>query len=534
MIREHIVEWWRDARHAARVLAAKPLFTASIVLTLAVGVGANTAMFSAVYAVLLRPLPYKDSDRLVAIWGELRKEPGSKVFASYGDFQALRNNGRSFEDVAALTWFGSSDQTLEWKDESYRIMAIPVSDNFFSLLGTQPLLGRTFTSDDLNKGCAVVLSYALWQHELGGVPDVVTRSLSVNNNSCGVVGVMPSSFTFYPRNDGLWTLITASSNIAKNPRSSVAIVARLKPGVLQNNAHTESKALHEAVAADSPPGSWVREISPVVYPLHDEFTWLAGRNLQSALWMLFAAVAMVLLIACVNIAGLMTSHAAERERELAVRAALGCGRLRIIRQLLLESLLLALAGAVAGGMMANAGVSYFRSTSPIELPPGNIVSVNVAVLTFTAGIALIAGLAFGVIPGLRASRLDLNEVLKSGGTRIARNWLSSRSGIGLVVGEIALSVTLVLGAALLIQSIQRLSDVPLGFQPDGLVALMSKAQDKRIPAVHVETMNDFVTQNFFVTVAGTSVVLLIVTVLATYMPARRAAKIDPIIALKHE
>ena len=455
----------QDLRYAIRILAKKPLFSAIVVLTLAIGIGANTAIFTIVNAVLLRPLPYRDSDRLVVIWGEIRQQPGSKVFASYSDFLELQKNSESFEDVAANTW-ASAGQTLMWRGEPYRVLAIPTSQNLFSLLGAQPLHGRTFNEEDLSNGCTVVLSHRFWQNRLGGSQEIVNGTLAIDGQNCFVVGIMRPDLEFFPRATEVWTLITPNSKLAKDSNSSVAIFARLKPGVSIAAAHAEATNLHEGIVRQAPAGSLIRETQIRVYDLQSEFTFLAGPNLRLALLTLFAAVGMVLLIACVNIAGLLLSRGAERQKELAVRAALGCGRHRIIRQLLVESTTLAMAGAVTGVGIAVLCIRNFRVLNPIDLPPGNSVMINWQVLIFTAVIGVATGLCCGLIPALKTSRrLDLNEILKGTGS-IASDWLGSKSGRFLIVAEVGLCTVLLIGAGLLIQSIERLTAVPLSFRID--------------------------------------------------------------------
>jgi predicted permease len=465
MVLEGLIQ---DLRFAIRVLAKNALFTTAIILTLAAGMGANTAIFSIVNAVLLRPLPYQDPDRLVVIWGTLNQRPNEKVFASYGDYQELRTHSRSFEDVAATTW-AFAGQTLIWHGEPYRVLAIPSTENLFSLLGIQPILGGTFTKSDPASGCTVVLAHGFWQNRLGGSPEVVNGNLTLDGQSCTVAGVMGDDFEFFPKLTEVWTLIKPNSKLAAQPTNSVAIFARLKPGVTRTQAQAEAEQLHQEVVHAAPAGSWVRDVVPHVYDLQDEFMFLAGPNLRLAVLALFAAVVMVLLIACVNIAGLLISRGAERQKEFAVRAALGGGRSRIVRQLLVESMLLAIAGAGVGVAIATFAVRYFRAVTPIDLPPGNPVEVSWHVLAFTALVAITTGVLSGVIPALKVSRISLNEVLKGAGASIAPNWLSSKSGKCLIIAEVALSVILLIGAGLLIESIHRLTAVPLSFRADHLM-----------------------------------------------------------------
>ena len=271
----------------------------------------------------------------------------------------------------------------------------------------------------------MVLSHGFWQSRLGGMPGLVGSSLTLDDQACSVVGIMPKGFDFYPKQTDLWTLITPQSEFERQPLdSAVAVFGRLKPDVSQANAQAELAVLHQQVVREAPPGNWVSQFVPVVYKLQEEFTWLAGRNLRTGLLVLFGAVVCVLLIACVNVANLQVARSSERQKELAVRVALGSGRGRLVRQLLTESLVLTLLGAVLGLILAVASVGWFRSTNVVELPPGNPVTVNLQVLVFTGGLAILAGLLSGLMPAWKASRIDLNEALKEASRGVAQGVLS--------------------------------------------------------------------------------------------------------------
>ena len=462
---------WQDLRYGLRMLVKKRVFTAVVVLTLGLGIGANSALFSIVNSVLLRPLPYKDPDRLVAVWeSEVGHGPNSKVFASFRDFQEWQAHSHSFEQLEACTWAWYEGRPLIWHGTAQRVTAIPATAGLFSLLGVQAAQGRTFKPNDLKSGCAVVLSHGFWQSRLGGMPGLVGSSLTLADQACTVLGIMPKGFDFYPKQTDLWTLITPQSEFERQPLdSAVAVFGRLKPDVSQANAQAELAVLHQQVVREAPPGNWVSQFVPVVYNLQEEFTWLAGRNLRTGLLVLFGAVVCVLLIACVNVANLQVARSSERQKELAVRVALGSGRVRLVRQLLTESLVLTLLGAVLGVILAVASVGWFRSTNVVELPPGNPVSVNLQVLVFTGGLAILAGLLSGLMPAWKASRIDLNEALKETSRGVAQGVLSHPTTRLFVIAEVALSLILLAGAALLIQSLARLNSAPLGFRPDHLL-----------------------------------------------------------------
>ncbi len=477
----------QDVRYGLRMLSRRPALTALIVLTLALGIGATTATFSIVDAVLLRPLPYKDPNRLAVIWGTQKGQVGSAVFDAYRDFQEWQRSSRSFDQLEALTW-ATAGQTLTWRGRPQRVLAIPVTQGIFSLLGVRAAQGRTFAPDDLKAGCSVVLSHHFWADRLGSDAGAVSGQLRLDGKSCNVVGIMPAAFDFYPKQSDLWTLITPDSEYSQKPLDSlVGVFGRLKPGVSAASAQAELSLIHERLVQQLPPKVWIADVTPVVYDLQSEFTWLAGRNLRSGLLVLFTAVMLVLLIACVNVANLLLGRAHERERELAIRAALGSGRRRLIRQLLTESVMLSLIGAALGIAVAVAGVAYFRGANPVELPPGNTVTVNPQVLAFTMLLAVLTGLLFGMIPAWKASRPDIDEALKQASRGATRSVLSHRGARLLVVMEAALSLVLLAGAGLLIQSIARLGSVSLGFNPDHLLTARVDLPNTGYTAAHQRT-----------------------------------------------
>src|SRR5215831_8724647 len=452
----------RDLRFAARMLRKSPGFTIVAVLTLALGISANTSVFSIVDAVLLRALPYNDAERLVAVWCTEIGQPGTKIFAPYRDFEEFKAHSQSFEELAAVTW-ARAGEILAWKGSPHEVLAIPASADFFSLLGIPAAQGRTFSPGDLQHGCTIVLAYSFWQKELGAPASIVGAPLSLDGKPCTVAGIMPRGFEFYPKQTALWTLITPDTQLAKEPfNSAVGIFGRLKPGVSMANAERDSIELHQSVIQESPAGSWVAQIKPIVRDLREEFTWIAGRNLRTALFILSAAVTLLLLIACLNVANLLLGRSVERHRELAVRAALGSRRSRLVRQLLTESLLLALLGTFAGVLLAVAAVRYFHSANLVELPPGNPVTINTHVLAFAVFLTTMTALLFGLLPAWRASRVDLNEVLKESGRTMSLG--RHRTSQLLVVGQVTLSMVLLAAAGLMIQSFVRLGAVPLGFQ----------------------------------------------------------------------
>lgn len=454
----------QDLRYGLRQLRRNPGFTAVAIVTLALGIGANTAIFSIVDAVLLRPLPYRHADRLTVIWlSDARHQKTGEIFDYYREFQEWKRYSHSFQKLVAATW-GQGGAVLSWRGEKREVLAIPASVDFFSLLGIHAAQGRTFESVDLKSPCTVVLAHRFWQERLGGTPGWIGRSLTLNGTACTVVGVMPKDFSFYPKQTQLWTLITPSSDFAKHPwTSNVAVFGLLKPGVRRASAQAELTALENRISAENP-GSAAMKLQPDVLDLQWEFDWLTGRNLRSSLIILFASVAFVLLIACVNVANLLLGRASERQKELGVRAALGSGRLRLIRQLLTESIVLSAGGALLGTLVAIFCVRYIDAAEATQLPPGNPVTVNWQVLGFTAVVAILTGILFGLFPAWKASRLNLNEVLKESGRTGSRGPLGHRASRILVVADIAFSLVLLAGAGLLIESGVRLANAPLGYE----------------------------------------------------------------------
>ncbi len=460
----HIETVWQDVAYGLRQMCKRPSFTATVVITLALGIGANAVIFSVIQAVFLQPLPYKDPSRLVAIWDRNVRESGvSKMFASFQDFRDVAQHSKSLEQVAVATWaVGGSLLTGHGPTQS--VLAMPVSESFFSLLGVAPARGRTFLPEDLTRGCSVVLSDRLWRSSLGGDPKVVGQAIRLDSQNCAVVGIMPPQFAFYPAATSLWTLLTPTFS-PPSEKLPLGIFARLKPGITSTQAEAELVMLHKAVHAND---SKERYLVPFVHNLQQEFTFLAEAGLSDTLWVLFGAVFFVLLIACINVANLLLGQALHRERELAVRTALGGGRTRLLRQLLTESLLFAVAGAALGVGISFGGVHYFRAANPVEMPIGAHVEISLPVLVFTTMISIATAILCGLLPAWKASRLDAGEALKSG-SRGSIAVIPQSLVQGLVTIEVALSLVLLAGASLLIGSILNASSESLGFKPSGLV-----------------------------------------------------------------
>ena len=420
MIEERSREVWQwptlesaiaDIRFALRQLMKSPGFTITAMLTVALGIGVNVAVFSVVDAVLLKSLPYKNAARLVMIAEQAPKER-APAFDTYREYEEWSRESHSFEKLAGATWARNAGAVLSWHGEKKEIMAVPATVDFFSLLGVDAAVGRTFATQDLNSPCTVVLAHSFWEERLDSSSSWIGKSLTLDGKSCTVVGVMPNDFSFYPKQTELWTLITPSSKFSDKPWDApILTFGLLKPGISRPAAQAELASIQSRIINENP-FSAAMKLNPVVEDLQAEFTFLTSRNLHQGLIILFAVVGFVLLIACVNVANLLLGRATVRQKELGVRAALGAGRSRLIRQLLTESVVLSLFGACLGVLFAFFCVRYITAKEAVELPPGNPVALNWEVLVFTFVLALLTGALFGVLPAWRASRLDLNEVLK--------------------------------------------------------------------------------------------------------------------------
>ncbi|MGC2398917.1 MAG: ABC transporter permease [Acidobacteriaceae bacterium] len=460
---------FRDARYAWRQLRKSPAFTVSVIVTLALGIGVNIAVFSIVDAVLLRPLPYKNSGRLVVIWQTDAAHRGTGAwFDPYREYEEWKRSSNSFEELAAMSW-ATDGQTLTWHDKPVGILAMPASVDFFSLLGADAQLGRTFHTMDLSRPCTLVLSYPFWKEKLGSPGDIVGQMLTVDRSSCFIAGVMPQNFAFYPKAANAWSLITPSSPYIKKPwYSMTGVFGLLKPGVTHAQAEAELNAIEKRILPEGPPAmlSLLGSATPIVLDLQDNFTWLAGRELRKGLWVLSGAVSLVLLIACLNLANLMLNRADARSREMAIRAAIGSSRVRLVRQMLIESLMLAICGTGMGVLLAVVLLRWFRAVSPVELPPGHAVSLNWQVLLYAVILSILSAIGFGLIPAWRASRVDLIAVLKSSAPGAGANPSAQRMSEVLVVSQIAISLLLFVTAGLLGASLRNMAATRLGYRTD--------------------------------------------------------------------
>lgn len=457
--------FWQDLRYGARMLLKQPGFSLIAVLTLALGIGANTAIFSLIDAVLLRPMSYANPDQLVLVWedssaiGFPRDTPAP---ANYADWKAQNH---VFQDMAAL---GYRSFNLTGEGEPEKLQANGVTANFLPLLGVVPALGRNFLPEEDQPGGAkvVILSHQLWQSRFGGDSSIIGRDLLLNGEKRRVVGVMPLGFQFGDRSISLWVpLAFTAEELAQRSSHYLNVVGRLKPGITVGQADADIKAIMQRIVQQFP--NEAEGMSSAVVSLHEEFTG----DVRLSLWVLLLAVGCVLLIACANIASLLLARAAARQREIAVRAALGAGRWRIVRQLLTESLLLAGAGGALGVLLAAWSFAFLQKLIPPGLALQASLRLDGRVLMFTLLAALAAGLLFGLAPAWQAARPDLQEALKQSGGRSGSSSGQRRLRNLLVVGEVALALVLLIGAGLLVQTLANLHGQYSMLRPESVLTL---------------------------------------------------------------
>ena len=455
----------KDIRYSIRVLLRNRAFTVTALLTLALGIGFNTAIFSVVDSVLLRPLPLKDPDRVVSVWEHSLRAGVDRNEMAPANFFDLRNQSQVFEGVGA---FGELSLNLTGVGEPERLDGRLVTAKVFALLGVEPALGRTFApeEDQVGQHRVVVLSDALWRRRFNSDRSIVGRSITLNAESYTVVGVMPPDFFFPEREGELWTPWAMEPEEAGGRGDHyVRVVARLKSGVTMEGANAEVEAIAARLSNEYPRTN--EGLGFLVSSFHQDYVG----NLRTPILILFAAVALVLLIACANVANLLLAQATSRRREIAIRAALGASRLAIIRQLLVQSLLLAGAGGVLGVFGAIWGVQWLSKLVPESLSKLQSVSVDARVFLFTLGVTVLTALVFGAVPAFHASRSKPGETLSDVGRDVAGGMSGRYVRRVLVVAEVALAVVLLVGAGLLIRSFQRLRQVDPGFRGDNLLTM---------------------------------------------------------------
>ena len=476
---------FKDIRYGLRGLLKRPGFTIVALITLALGIGANTAIFSVVNAVVLRPLPYAQPEQLLTLWETM---PGSDRRAvAPGNFEDWRTQNKTFQELAA-TFYANFNLTSDGEPE--RIDGATITSNLMTMLGAKAQLGRTFLADDDDHQDrhVVLVSDGLWKRRFGSDPNVIGRAITIDEIPHTVVGVMASGFR-YPSRSELWVLgrnrsAVPLSLVAQFPKNDwtherdahfISVIGRIKPGVTVSQAQSDIAGITSRLELEFPKTN--AGLGSNVVPLH---TQVVG-DVRQILFILLGAVGFVLLIACTNVANLMLARATQRDREIAIRTAVGASRLRLIRQLLTESLLLSVAGGVAGLIVSIWAVDLFIKLSPGDIPRLAEASVDMRLLGFTLLVSLLTGVGFGLLPAFQATRTNLNSSLKEGGTKSSDGRHRRGARNALVVTEIALAQVLLVGAALLAISYVRVTKIDPGFNPENVLTAKIAPSRKKYP-----------------------------------------------------
>ena len=466
----------QDMRYALRTFRNQRRFTFVIILTLAVGIGATAALFTVVNAVLLRPLRYRESDRLVRVYESNMRKDAAFFSVSAPDYLDWKEHSQTFEDLGAMT--RAEDFSLVGRSEPEQVTAARVSANLFPLLGVQPMIGRSFLPEDdqANKEPVTILGYGIWERRFGKDDKVIGQTVALNGESYTVIGVMPSSFEL-PFNDGQMYLPLRFSNQDSNrARRFLRVIGRLKADSSLPQAQADLGLIAQRLEQQYPDsndgwGVTIKDLKSVVVP----------EDFQGSLWLLLGAVGLVLLIACVNVANLLSARAASRQKEVGIRMALGANRLRLIRQLLTESAMMSVAAGILGLIISSWGIDLLLAIDPENIPRLKEISLDWSVLGFTFLISLVTAGIFGTVPALQASKIDVNSTLKDvargstagPGVRRARNFM--------VVSEVALALIVVIGAGLVVKSFWQLQQVNPGFDPSQVLVMKINLPESKYP-----------------------------------------------------
>jgi putative ABC transport system permease protein len=474
--------FWQDIRYGTRMLFKNPGFTLTAILTLALGIGANTAIFSVVNAVLLRPLPYNEPQGLVAVYESDTRKPEVRGAYSYPNFFDLRSQSTSFEQVAM---YYTNSTTLTGVDTPVNLEMVITSADLFSVLRATPQLGRTFGAEEEKPGSnVVVISHRLWQKQFGGDPKILERGIKLNDRPYTVIGVMPAGFMFPIELEApdVWMTLAIDA-VGEDPQTAnrgshfMHVVGRLKAGVSLEQAQADVSVIGSQLEQLHPKENTYRNVK--LYPFHEDLV----TDYSEALWIILGAVGCVLLIACANVANLLLARATVRHKEIAIRSALGASRWQVVRQLLTESTMLALLGGTLGLLLAWWGTEVLVTLIPEDLPRLAEINIDWWVMGFTFGVSLLTGIIFGLAPALQATKVELTEAMKDS----ARSGVSrhrSRLRNTLVIAEVAIAVVLLIGAGLLLQSFRKLQQVNLGFEVKNVLTAEIDAPEARYPKAH--------------------------------------------------
>lgn len=463
---------WNDIGYAIRTMRRTPLFTATVVLTVAIAIAANTSIFSVVNAVLVRPLPYSDPVRLVQVAEKNDKLHLASFGASVLNFVGWREQARSFEDLAAVSF---RNDTLSGTGEPEQYSGNLISPALMRVLGVAPIAGRSFTDDEERPSAAAVamIGEGLWKRRFGSDPGVIGRVVNLNDTPTTIVGVAPASLNLISGGD-IYTPLTIDQSKEIRLNHVIIVFGRLRPGVSLQQAQAEMDGVSSRMGQQYPE---IRDWGIRILTLFDTFV---SADLKRGLLVLLFAVVFVLLIACANIANLLLARAATRQKEMATRTALGASRGRLVRQLLIESVALSFAGGITGLLAAFWIVKAINRAVPPNSLPVQSIQIDTSVLWFALGLTVVTGLVFGLVPAIRTARVDLNEVLKLAG-RDASGGIRARLRNGLAAAEIALATVLLIGAGLLIQSLAHLQHVRLGFDSRGLLTFQLAPPTSKYP-----------------------------------------------------